>query len=110
MMVIIFKNLGDITGKRNIWHRGEIGEMKFINQRKERKGCTTFTTRIASKSKTLRLKQRSQWATPESISLGPSLAPWKVVCARNAEADRAEIGSSICSSHDVGQCVTSSKR
>lgn len=78
--------------------------MKFINKRKERKGCTTFTTRIASKSKTLLLKRSKEVSRPNPR------APWKVVCARNAKPGRAEIGSSICSSRDVGQCVTSSKR
>lgn len=65
---------------------------------------------LKEQNSAIKAKQRSQQAKPESISLGHTLAPWKVVCAKNAEPGRAEISSSICSSHDVGQCVTSSKR
>lgn len=50
MMIIIFK-IQVILKERSILHRYGTGNMNFINRRKERKGCITFTTRIASKSK-----------------------------------------------------------
>lgn len=59
MMIIIFK-IQVILKERSISHRYNTGNMKFINKRKERKGCITFNTRIASKSKTLRLKQSKE--------------------------------------------------
>lgn len=65
---------------------------------------------LKEQNSAMKTEQSRQWAKPESIGPGPSLAPWKVVCARDAEPGRAETGSSICSRHDVGQCVTSAKR
>lgn len=82
MRIIIFKIQVILKGRER-WHRYDTGNMKFINKRKERKGCTTFTTRIASKSKTLRLKQSkaiSRQNPRASISLGRTLAPWKLKC------------------------------
>lgn len=58
MMIIIFKI--QVVLERSTLHRYNTGNMKFINKRKERKGCITFNTRIASKNKTLRLKQSKE--------------------------------------------------
>lgn len=55
MMIIIFKNSGGIKGERTTWHRPDTSKMKY-EQNIGEKGTYTFTTSIASKSKSLQLK------------------------------------------------------